>query len=217
MKNTLFRRISKIVSANVNSILDTIENTNPEAVMKQAIQEVEDVIEDVRVELREAVASKYLANKQLLQKNNSLEELAGQIEIALKEDREDLAEAAISKQLDIEDQLPILEKTLHDCQEEEKELEGYLNALKSKVKEMNHDLNMLNAVNDEVESSSSKNSDVEMRVVRAESSFDQVFQTASELKGVNGRTGIKQEGQLQELEALERQNRIKERMQRYKG
>ena len=116
MKNSLFSRISKIISANVNSILDGIENSNPTAVMGQAIDEIESAVDEVRDELAKVVATKHLANKQLIQKNNSLEQLAKNIETALSENREDLAQAAVAEQLDIEDKLPILEKTLHDCQ-----------------------------------------------------------------------------------------------------
>lgn len=213
MKNFLFRRISKIVSANVNSLLDSIENSNPEAIMKQAVTEVEDVIEDIRVELREVVASKYLANKQLIEKNNRLEELTGQIEVAVKEGRDDLAEVAVSKQLDIEDQLPVLEKTLHDCQEEEKELEGYISALKSKIKEMEADFNMLKETKKEMSTNLDGNSNYEVKVENAEKAFDRAFQVNSDTRG---RSGIKEESKLKELENLERSNRIQERLQRYK-
>jgi phage shock protein A len=216
MKNSLFKRISRIISANMNSLLSAIENSSPEAVMNQAIVEIEDVIDDVRGELAQVVTAKHLSNKQLLQKNNLHEELTQRIELAMAEGREDLAKAAVSEQLDIEAQLPIMEKTVLDCQEEEKTLEGYLSALKAKVKEMRQDFSNLEEVKQDVAASPNSTSDATRKVENAETAFDQVFNSASLAKGIPGRTGIQQKSKLQELEDLERENRIQERLQSFK-
>ncbi len=217
MKNLLFKRISRIISANVNSLLDSIEGVNSESVMKEAIKEVESAVDEVRDELAKVLSTKHLASKQLVQKNNQYEELSEKIELAIREKREDLAEVAVAEQLDIEDQLPILEKTLHDAQEEEKELDGYINALKSKIKEMKNDLNNLNIAKSEESSPLAKNSSTERKIENAENSFDEAIKYSSISKGLKGKDDLKQRAKLEELEELQRKNRIKERLEQYKG
>ena len=60
--------------------------------------------------------------------------------MALTNERDDLAEAAVSNQLDIEAQIPILEHTITECGENERELEGYITALQAKKREMKDEL-----------------------------------------------------------------------------
>ena len=110
------------------------------AMLEQAIREVDDAIEDVRAELGKIIAAKHVANKKLADKNAQHDDLSSKIEIALTEKREDLAEAAIAQQLDIEAQLPVLEQTIADASENEKELEGYIAALQAKRREMAEEL-----------------------------------------------------------------------------
>ena len=49
--------------------------------------------------------------------------------------RDDLAEAGIAEQMDIEARLPILENTIADCAAQEKELEGFIAALQAKTRD----------------------------------------------------------------------------------
>src|SRR5258705_4024826 len=63
--------------------------------------------------------------------------LAGQIEIGMAKGDESLARAGISKQVDIEDQIPVLQQSLQDAIARGKELEGYIAALLAKKREMN--------------------------------------------------------------------------------
>ena len=53
------------------------------------------------------------------------------MQLALDNEREDLAETAISQLLDIETQIPILENTIAEAKESVTELEGYVAALQS--------------------------------------------------------------------------------------
>ena len=54
--------------------------------------------------------------------------------------RDDLAEAGIAEQMDIEARLPVLENTIADCAAQEKELEGFIAALQAKKREMQQQL-----------------------------------------------------------------------------
>ncbi len=70
------------------------------------------------------------------QAQHSERNLAGQIEIAIAKGDEDLARAGIARQVDIEDQIPVLQRSLQDAMEQGKELEGYVMALLAKKREM---------------------------------------------------------------------------------
>ena len=136
MAESIGTRVGRIIAGSVHALVDTVENAAPEMVMEQAIREVDEVIDDVRAELGRAAANKHLASTRLMEENRKHEELGAQIELAVGQARDDLASAAIARQLDIEAQIPVLEATITDCQGQEKELEGYIAALQAKKREM---------------------------------------------------------------------------------
>src|SRR5262245_40203840 len=136
MTDTIATRVTRIVGGSLHAFLDRLENAAPDAVMAQAVREIDQVTGDVRAELGRSEAAKHLVTTRLNRLNTEHEELAGQIEIALAENREDLARAGIEKQLNIEDQIPVLQKSLLEQQVSIKDLEGYLAALSAKKREM---------------------------------------------------------------------------------
>ena len=116
MAESIGTRVGRIIAGSVHALIDAVENAAPEMVMEQAIREVDEVIDDVRAELGRAAANKHLASTRLMEENRKHEELGAQIELAVGQARDDLASAAIARQLDIEAQIPVLETTIADCQ-----------------------------------------------------------------------------------------------------
>ena len=225
MKESLIGRVGRIISGSFNSLIDVIENAAPETVMSEAIREIDAAIDDVRVELGRVVASKHLANKRLMEENRKHEDLGEKIELAVKEDRDDLAEAAISQQIDIEVQIPVLEATIDDCGNNEKELEGYITALQAKKREMKEELRQFRESMKETITASSSisdsgaevSSDVERKVAKAESAFERIAEKATGIPG-GGHTADRQTAtKLAELEEMARKNRIQERLAAIKG
>jgi phage shock protein A len=225
MKESLIGRVGRIISGSFNSLIDVIENAAPETVMSEAIREIDAAIDDVRVELGRVVAGKHLANKRLMEENRKHEDLGEKIELAVNEDRDDLAEAAISQQIDIEAQIPILEATINDCGNNQKELEGYITALQAKKREMKEELRQFRENMKETVTSSSSfsdsgvevSSDVERKVAKAESAFERIAEKATGIPG-GARTADRQTAtKLAELEEIARKNRIQERLAAIKG
>ena len=140
MSESISARVGRLVSGSINALVDAVENAAPEVVMEQAIREIDEAIDEVRAELGRVIASKHLANTRLMQENNKHDDLAEKIQLAVKQGRDDLAEAAIAQQLDIEAQIPVLENTIGEASAQEKELEGYINALQAKKREMRKEL-----------------------------------------------------------------------------
>ncbi|MCP3928826.1 MAG: PspA/IM30 family protein [Bacteroidetes bacterium] len=223
MKEKLINRVGRIISGSVHSLIDTIESAAPETVLSEAIREIESAVDEVRTELGKVVAKKHLASSKLMEENKKHEDLSEKIELAVKENRDDLAEAAISRQLDIETQIPILEATIDDCNDQEKELENYVNALQAKKREMKEELiQFKNAIKDGSASSGSDSlpdgtGSVESQVAKAESVFERVIENATGIPGQNVVSERKTAAQLAELEEIARKNKIQERLSKIKG
>ncbi len=215
MKEGLIARVGRIVSGSVHSLIDAIENAAPETVMEEAVREIDGAIDDVRLELGRVVAGKHLASTRLLEANQQHEDLAAKIELALKESREHLAEAAIARQLDLEAQIPVLEATINDSGSQEKELEGYIAALQAKKREMKEEMRQFRQnVTESAPSPENKSqgTDVEGKVAKASSAFERVVEKATGVPGAGREADRNSAVKLAELEELARKNRIMERM-----
>jgi len=214
MAETLASRVGRIVSGSLHALVGVVEDLAPEVVMEQAIHEVDTAIDDVRAELGKLLVKKHLASTRLMDENRTHEDLAARIELALRERREDLAEAAIARQLDIEAQIPLLERTIADCGDQEKELESFIAALQGRRRQMQEELAQFRrqraAVSRNVEAPT-RGTDVAWRAERAASSFGRVLERNTGVPGPVTGT-LSNAKQLAELEDLARQNRIRERL-----
>lgn len=132
MSETLSRRVGRLVSGGFHALIDAAENLAPEAVMNESIREIERAVDEVRAELGKVLAQKHLAAKKMADESNRHEAIDANLQAAVVAGRDDLAEAGIAEQMDIEARLPILENTIADCAAQEKELEGFIAALQAK-------------------------------------------------------------------------------------
>ena len=219
MKENIASRVGRIISGSLNAIVDAVENTAPETVMQESIREIDSAIDEVRAELGRVVAAKHMANTRLMNENSKHESLSEKIELAVKEGRDDLAEVAIASQLDIEAQIPILEATIVDNGNQEKELEGYIVALQAKKREMQHELDQFRSIQKESSiagttenNASESSSGVERRVAKASSSFNRVMKNATGIGSSTSATDAQSAAQLAELDDMARKNRIQERL-----
>lgn len=221
MAESLASRVGRIVSGSVNALLDAVENAAPEVVLEEAIREVDGALDDVRTELGREVAKKHLAGTRLLEENRRHDELTEKVALALREGREDLAEAAVARQLDIEAQIPVLERTLAECGDREKELEAFVGALLARRREMQDELRLVREsraaapADGPGSTAAPSGSSAEARVERAVSAFDRVLEAKT---GVPGQAGsLSDDARLAELEELARRNRIQERVAQAKA
>ncbi|WP_020413788.1 PspA/IM30 family protein [Microbulbifer sp. SSSA007] len=218
LREGLIKRISRLISVSANSVVGSVEAAAPESVMEQAIRDVDDAIKDVRGQLGKAEASKYLNSRTLNDENTRHKNLAEQITIAINEGRDDLAEAAIAKQMDIEVQLPILEKAISENEIEIKELGSYILALQGKKREMREKLQEFIAVNKNV-----RGSVVADEYGRDRNSKAQVEQATDAFNRAIDSTAIStfdseiDASKLAELEEFARKNRVKERLAKIKS
>jgi phage shock protein A len=220
MSETIAARVGRLISGSVNALIDAVENAAPEMVIEQSIREIDAAADDVRAELGRVIAARHLANKRLLDENSRHGALAEQIELAVREGRDDLAEAAIARQMDIEAQLPVLETTIAQSAQQQKELEGYVSALQGRRREMEAELEAFRAAlrrQATVAAGGAPTADdagVGKRVAGAERAFARAMSSA----GVPARAGeLKDAVKLAELDDLARRNRIRERLEAAKA
>ena len=214
MNESITSRVARLMSGSVNALVDAVENASPELVMEQAIREVDSAIADTQAELGQQIAQKHLASKKLIEENNRYEVLAEQLHIAVANSRDDLAEAGIAEQIDIEARMPVLELSIANATAREKELEGFIQALQAKKREMKSELNAFLQTREasvSATSVASKQGDSAAdKANRAGASFDRVLEKAT---GIAGRdVSLTSASKLAELDELARHNRIAERL-----
>lgn len=212
MSETLSRRVGRLVSGGFHALAEAAENLMPEAVMNENIREIERAIDEVRAELGKVLAQKHLAAKKMVDESNRHEALAASLQAAVDAGRDDLAEAGIAEQMDIEARLPVLENTIADCAAQEKELEGFIAALQAKRREMQQQLQEWKAAQNTANSSGTSGGNLNRIAREAEKSGNAFDRVMSRQNAVHSTTEAAQLAKLKELEELSRNNRIAERL-----
>ena len=135
----IFSRISDIINANMNSLLDSAEN--PEKMIRLVIQEMEETLIEVRTNSAKILAEK----KELVRRNDRLLKQADdwqqKAELALSKDREDLAKAALVEKSTVNSVINVIEQdldklgeTLNRLTDEIEQLQLKLNDAKARQK-----------------------------------------------------------------------------------
>ncbi|WP_308881879.1 PspA/IM30 family protein [Neisseria subflava] len=215
MSETLSRRVGRLVSGGFHALIDAAENLAPEAVMNESIREIERAVDEVRAELGKVLAQKHLAAKKMADESNRHEAIDANLQAAVDAGRDDLAEAGIAEQMDIEARLPILENTIADCAAQEKELEGFIAALQAKKREMQQQLQDWRASQQSVgagKAAGGNGSDLNRIARDAEKSGNAFDRVMGRQNSVHSSTDAAQLAKLKELEDLSRNNRIAERL-----
>ena len=220
MKVSLADRVARIISGGFNQLVSAVENAVPETVMEQAVHEVDLAIDDVRTELGQAEAKLHLATKRLADANSSHEDLTTKVEVAVGEGRDDLAEAAIAQQLDLEAQIPVVESAIAEAGGRKRELERFVTALQAKKREMQGELREYRRARERATEGKSGGpgapagaaaaGTAQARAERAGSVFDRVLERQTGLPGTPGDLGSA--GKLAELDSLARQKSIRDRL-----
>lgn len=98
--NTLIKRITRIISAQVNAGADAVEN--PELMMRQTIREMEENLCRAKKEIVRTIAGKNMLEKEVLQTHSSVQTWQKNAETALKHDQEHLAREALIRKKELE-------------------------------------------------------------------------------------------------------------------
>jgi len=192
--------------------------------MREAIREIDSAADEVRNALGLAIANRHHASKRLMETTSKHEELAGKAQFAIEQGRDELAEAAIARQIDMEAQLPVLEATLRELSSEQSELESYISALMARKREMEGDLSAFlesrkaspatgEGGRSDAASVSAGNHGLraDRRADKAESAFNRALGGVSGV-GATTRPDSDTAAKLAELETIAREHRVQERL-----
>ncbi len=92
---SIFKRLNDIISANINDLIDKVED--PERMIKQIIREMENNINQAKEGVVGAIASEKQLKKEVDGHRRQMDEWLAKAEIALKNDKEELARAALAR------------------------------------------------------------------------------------------------------------------------
>jgi phage shock protein A len=150
--------------------------------MREAIREVDRAIDDVRADQQAAMARRLQAARQQSMIAKRLEELTEKARFALQEGREDLAEGALSRQVDLEAQASKLEAVQTDARAGEERLQESVAALRTRKKEIEEALAAFTTAKSEAsmggDGGLENASDIERQVEQAEAAFNRAMTAA---------------------------------------
>ena len=221
MSENLFSRVKRLISGAIYDSVEAVEQAMPEVAMREAIREIDQTIDDVREELRKVTGERHIAGQRIKLSRDKIAGLHDKIETALKSDREDLAQAAIERELDLEAQIPVLEETQAEANNQISELNSYISALRGRKAEMEAELDAFSKALREtqgdhgVAESLGRTDRHETRAEKAEQAFDRVIKNASGVENI-GQSDRETIAKLVELEGIERHNKVSNRLESYR-
>jgi len=98
-------RVSNILRANVNSLLDQAED--PEKMIDQIIRDMDSALQDGRAQVRDMIAQQKLIEGDLANAQKQANEWSQKAELAVSRNRDDLALEALRRKRDYEAQIQI--------------------------------------------------------------------------------------------------------------
>jgi phage shock protein A len=214
MNSSLATRVARVIAGGVHAIVDRIEDLAPLQVLEQSIRELDEITDEVRTELGQAMTSRHLLQQQHLKLNNEHEALHESIAVAISHGKDDLAKTGVARQIDIEAQLPILESSLAESVLREQQCTNYVDALMGKKREKQQAMELLAKAKNDLDRSvpsAKAQSSVAAKVGAVQNAFDRTYERQA--SGVRGASGVdlKQSSHLGELNDLVREKKIAER------
>lgn len=219
MPDSIFVRVQRVMSGGVGSAIDAAERLSGTSVMRQAIREMDSAIEKARAEGEGARAKRLQAAHRLEESRKQLATLKEQARFALGKDRLDLAEAAIARQLDVETQIASLTKAEAEAAAAERRFEESAAELKLRRGQMYDELRSFEAAQRAGSSgeggTASPDRELQRRAERAQEAFERAMDSAGGPSG--GRASPEAAAKVAELEALQKEAAIAERLAALRG
>ena len=129
----LFKRISDVIAANLNDLVDRVED--PERMIKQLIREMEENIGSAREGVIDAVASEKQLAKELENQRRQVGEWHDRARLALESGNETLAREALMRKKEHEGIVANLQASWESARRTGERLKSQLRALEAKLEE----------------------------------------------------------------------------------
>jgi len=215
MTESVLKRVKRIVSGKIEDSVDAMERAGGTSVMREAIRETARAIEDVKAERDEVTVRRLQAVRQQKLYRDRLESLTEKAQFALDEGREDLARAALSRQVDHEAQIAHLAGVEETAARQEREWEEALAELEMRRARMEEELQAFETARSELgisaQTGDRTKADAGRKIDRAEAAFNRAVVGAGGAAGI-GRIDVETASSLAELETLRRDEDISKRL-----
>jgi phage shock protein A len=129
----LFKRISDVLTANLNDLVDRVED--PERMIKQLIREMEENVNSAREGVIDALASEKQLAKELDSQRRQSEEWYNRARRALETNNETLAREALTRKKEHDDIVANLQGSWESARRTSERLKAQLRALETKLEE----------------------------------------------------------------------------------
>jgi phage shock protein A len=139
----LFRRVGDIIAANLNELVDRFED--PEVMLKQAIREMETMIEVATGAAARAIAGERLLARDLSNHEEKAQRWQARAEEAVRNGDDDLGRQAISRKLEHEVMAIALDEQQSSAEQTAQALRGQIAAMRAKHAEARRKLASLSA------------------------------------------------------------------------
>lgn len=213
---SIFDRIGRLVSGKIEDGVDAMERAGGTTVMREAIRDVSRAIDDVKEQRDGATVKRLQAVRQQRMFTERLESLTEKANFALDQGREDLAEAALFRQVDFEGQITHLASVEERAGEEERALEEGIASLEMRMARMQEELEAFESARaqagltkDHGESTQRKS---ERNIERAEAAFDRAMTGAGGSAGI-GPIDVDNYNNLAELDTMQKSAVIADRLE----
>jgi phage shock protein A len=216
MAESIATRVKRILSASIADLVDRLEAAQGESVMKETIREIEQIIDEARVAVSRAAAKRLQAVRQAQMTRDKIADLARRAKEALEDAREDLALAAISRQIDLEAQIAALADAERAAADAENAIERDIAALTARKKEMEESLAVFVSSRREAERNTGFKPEGGMtpdrRAEKAAAAFDRTMKAAADDMPAMAPMQAQTNAKLAELDVVLRQKQVAERL-----
>jgi phage shock protein A len=129
----LLERVSTLIRANLNDLIDKAEN--PEKLIKQVILDMENQLLQVKTQVAIAIADQHLLEKKQKENDERITDWNRKAEMAVGKQQDDLARAAIERSLHYQQLTESFEQQVADQKLQVETLKNALNKLTQKLEE----------------------------------------------------------------------------------
>jgi len=128
---SIFSRLSDIVNANINNLLEKAED--PEKIIRLMIQEMEDALVEIRSSAAKCIAEKKERQRQIRYLNEDIADWQKKAELAISKDREDLAKAALREKAEISRRCDVIKSDLEVIEDQLLKFDQDISLLQNKL------------------------------------------------------------------------------------
>lgn len=139
----LFRRVSDIISANINDMVDRFEN--PEKMLRQAVREMESRIQSAMDSAARVIANERLLANQIANYRSQREHWDARARAAVEQSKDDLARQALVRRSELETLITALDDQHAAALQASTRLRGQIDAMRVRLIEAKRKLVTLGA------------------------------------------------------------------------